>query len=157
MGALRGGAHPASVRFAPVRAFASGEAAGRLRVPEHRGALPRLDRMELLHHVLLVLHLLGWAIVLGGVVVNIRTGQLPAGILHGALTALATGIALVLVGSLGLDRDYDHVKLGAKLLVALAVTALVLVGRRQPERVGAGLSGAIAGLTALNVTLAVLW
>lgn len=113
--------------------------------------------MELLHNLVLVLHLLGWAIVLGGVVVTIRTHQLPAGVLHGALTALATGIVLVLVGSLGLDRDYDHVKLGVKLLVALAVTALVLVGRRQPERVGAGLSGAVAGLTALNVTLAVLW
>lgn len=113
--------------------------------------------MELLLHVVLVLHLLGWAFVLGGVAVSMREPRLPGGALHGILTALVTGILLVLIGSLGLDEDYDNAKIGVKLVVALAVTALVLVGRRQLERVTRGLLGAIAGLTTLNVALAVLW
>ncbi len=113
--------------------------------------------MDLLQQLILVLHLLGWAFVLGGVAVSIRSRRVPAGALHGVLTALVTGILLVLVGSLGLDRDYDNAKIGVKLVVALAVTALVLIGSRRPERATAGLLGGIVGLTALNVALAVLW
>jgi hypothetical protein len=113
--------------------------------------------MDVLQHLVLVLHLLGWAVVLGGVLVSIRDRRLPAGALHGVLTALVTGILLVLIGSLGLDRDYDNIKIGVKLLVALVVTALVLYGTRRPEKATGGLLGGIAGLTALNVAVAVLW
>lgn len=113
--------------------------------------------METLLHVVLVLHLLGWAVVLGGAVVSLREPRVPAGAVHGILTALVTGILLVLIAAVGLDRDLDHAKIGVKLVVALVVTSLVLLGSRRPERATRGLLGAIIGLTALNVSLAVLW
>lgn len=113
--------------------------------------------MEILEHVVLVLHLLGWAVVLGGTVVSIRDPRVPPGALHGILTALGTGVLLVLIASLGLDEDLSHAKIAAKLVVALVVAALVLLGTRRPERATRGLLGTILGLTALNVSLAVLW
>lgn len=113
--------------------------------------------MELLLHLVLVLHLLSWALVLGGAVVSMRQPRIPAGMLHGILTALVTGILLFLIGALGLDRDYDHVKLGVKFVVAVAVTALVLLAGWREERATRGLLGAVAGLTAVNVALAVIW
>lgn len=113
--------------------------------------------MELLHHALLVLHLLGWAVTLGGLAVSIRARRVPAGALHGVLTAVVTGLLLVVVGMVGLDRDYDDAKLGVKLVVALAAAAVVLYGQRRPEKVTGGLLGAALGLTALNVVVAVFW
>ena len=113
--------------------------------------------METLYDVLLVLHLLGWAIVLGAAVVSMRTPVIPRGMLHGILTALVTGVAMVGLASSGLAADEpDNVKIAVKLLIALAVTALVVLGGRR-ERVTTGYLGAIAGLTAVNVAVAVLW
>ena len=46
--------------------------------------------MDLVYNVLVVLHLIGWAIVLGGTLVNLRTPKIATGVLHGILTALVT-------------------------------------------------------------------
>ncbi|WNB86073.1 hypothetical protein [Cellulomonas sp. ATA003] len=113
--------------------------------------------METLYDVLLVLHLIGWAIVLGAAVVSMRTPTIPRGMLHGILTALVTGIVMVGLASAGLAADEpNNVKIGLKLLIAVVVTALVVLGGRR-ERVTTGLLGAIAGLTVVNVAIAVLW
>ena len=114
--------------------------------------------MKTLLHILLVLHLLGWAIVLGGVLVSMRPPKLPKGVLHGILTALVTGVLMVgIAESSDTIDDPDMAKITVKLLVALVVTALVIVGVRKPAKVTTGLLGAFAGLTALNVAIAVLW
>jgi hypothetical protein len=113
--------------------------------------------MDTLYDILLVLHLLGWAVVLGGAVVSLRTPVIPRGMLHGVLTALVTGVLMVGLASSGAAADEpDTIKIAVKLLIALAVTALVVLGGRR-ERVTTGYLGAIAGLTAVNVAIAVLW
>ena len=94
--------------------------------------------METLDDILLVLHLLGWAVVLGGAVTSLRTPVIPRGMLHGILTALVTGIVMVGLASAGVAGDEpDNAKIAVKLLVALAVTALVVLGGRR-ERVTTG-------------------
>ena len=114
--------------------------------------------MKTLLHILLVLHLLGWAIVLGGVLVSMRPPKLPKGVLHGILTALVTGVLMVgIAESSDTIDDPDMAKITVKLLVALVVTALVIVGVRKPAKVTTGLLGAIAGLTVVNVAIAALW
>ena len=114
--------------------------------------------METLYDVLLVLHLLGWAMVLGGALTNLRTPTIPQGMLHGILTALVAGVVMVGLASAGLTaQEPDNVKIGVKLVIALVVTALIVVGNGRRERVTAGWLGAIAGLTAVNVAIAVLW
>lgn len=110
--------------------------------------------MDNLLNVVLVIHLLAWAVVLGGAVTTLGEPRLPPGALHGALTALVTGVLLTVIGS-GLERDQNHVALAVKTLVAVGVTAIVLWGVRQPERITRGVLGAVAGLTVLNVAIAV--
>ena len=113
--------------------------------------------MEIVGRVLLVLHLVGWAIVLGGALVSLRPPRIPTGMLHGALTALVTGLTLgVLVSTGALDWDVAPPWLAVKFVVALAVTGLVVWGGRRMQ-VSRGLVCAIAGLTLTNVAIAVLW
>lgn len=113
--------------------------------------------METLYDILLVLHLLGWAVVLGGAVASMRAPAIPRGMAHGILTALVTGIAMVGLASSGLAADEpDNAKIAVKLVIALAVTVLVVLGGRR-SRVTTGYLGAIAGLTVVDVVVAVLW
>lgn len=114
--------------------------------------------MDLVYNLLVVLHLIGWAIVLGGTLVNLRTPKIATGVLHGILTALVTGILLVGLASAGVaGHDPNTTKIAVKLVVAAVVAVLVILGVRKPTRVTTGYLGGIAGLTALNVAIAVLW
>lgn len=114
--------------------------------------------MDVVYGVIVVLHLLGWAMVFGGVLAGLKGATLNPGTFHGVLTALVTGLLLVGLASSGVAGDApDNTKVAVKLVVALVVTALIVLGRRQPRRVTRGYLGAIAGLTALNVAIAVLW
>jgi hypothetical protein len=115
--------------------------------------------MTVLFNILLFLHLVGWATVLGGTIVTIRDGKLPRAALHGVLTALVTGIAMV-----GIAHASDSVHYGrdtaweiTKLVVALVITGLIVYGTRRPEKVTRGLAGAVLGLTVLNVGIAAIW
>ena len=113
--------------------------------------------MTFVYYLLLFLHFVGWAIVLGGTVTNLRTPRLAPGVLHGALTALVTGVLMTGVAEMGDGMpDLNYMKIGIKLLVAAVVTVLVIVAarRKEPTR---GLIGAIAALTALNIAIAALW
>lgn len=115
--------------------------------------------MDVVYGILVVLHLIGWALVLGGALTRMREPALSKGVLHGVLTALIAGILLVGVGeatSAGPDV-INHMKIGVKLLVALVITGMVIFGGRNSEKVTRGYLGAIAGLTTVNVAIAVLW
>ena len=115
--------------------------------------------MEIVYDVVVVLHFLGLASLIGGWLVQLRaTGErrvLPA-MLHGALTQLVTGVAIVGIGEAALDRDYDIPKITTKLVVTAVVVVLVWANRRK-EVIPDGLYFIIGGLSVLNVALAVLW
>ena len=75
--------------------------------------------MTVLAGVLIVLHLIGWAIVLGGALVSLRPPRIPTGMLHGALTALVTGLILAFLLTTGAwkpDDAFSSAKLGVKLV-----------------------------------------
>lgn len=112
--------------------------------------------MDIVRDLMLVLHFVGLASLLGGFLVQMksRTKRVEAAMFHGALTQLVTGLVLVGIAEAG-DADVNHVKVGLKLGVLLAITALVLVGRRK-ESVSTGVWGAIGGLTLVNVVIAVV-
>ena len=113
--------------------------------------------MELVRNLALVLHFLGLAVILGAWFVQAKapTKKVDTGMLHGALTQLVTGLALVGIAEAG-DGEVDHVKVGVKLVVLLVITALVLVHRKK-DAISTGVWGAIGGLTILNVVVAVFW
>ncbi len=113
--------------------------------------------MTFVYYLLLFLHFVGWAIVLGGTVTNLRTPRLANGVLHGALTALISGILMTGVAEMGDGLpDLNYMKIGIKLVIAAVVTVLVIVAarRKEPSR---ALLGSIAALTAVNIAIAALW
>ena len=115
--------------------------------------------MTILYNVIVVLHFIGLASLLGGFLVQISSsdkGVNPA-MLHGALTQLVTGLLLLTFLETGLvDEEFDRTKLTVKLLITIVITILAFVGRRRtPPQVG--LWGAIGALTLVNVVLAVFW
>ncbi len=116
--------------------------------------------MTFVYNLLVVLHFIGLASLLGGFLVQMKSpdkGVNPA-MLHGALTQLVTGVLLVGIASAGLvpGEEVDHAKIAVKLLIVLVITALAFVGRkRTPPQVG--LWGAIGSLTLVNVVISVFW
>ncbi len=115
--------------------------------------------MTVFLHVLLFLHLIGWAIVLGAALVGLKSGSLYAGAFHGVLTALVTGLLMVLVLYVWLPSETkpSPAWVATKAIIALVVTGLVWLAHAKPARVNKPLLGAIAALTVLNVGVATIW
>ncbi|MDO5051334.1 MAG: hypothetical protein Q4E05_00385 [Pseudoclavibacter sp.] len=116
--------------------------------------------MEIAKIVLLVLHFIGIASLLGSFLVQIKDvrrgeGRVLAGMFHGALTMLVTGLALVAIAEMGAG-PVNHAKIAVKLLVLVAILVLVLVYRKK-ERIPAWVLWAIGGLSIVNIVLAVAW
>jgi hypothetical protein len=115
--------------------------------------------MDLLYKTIVVLHLLGMAAILGGVVNELlaRRTRIPILTLHGASLQVLTGIALVGLASSGaVDVHVNNVKAAVKLTVAVAVLALAFFGRRSVSfgRIGVPAVGILA---LANVLVAVYW
>ncbi|MEU9091120.1 hypothetical protein [Streptomyces sp. NPDC048428] len=116
--------------------------------------------MRVLIDVFVALHIIGIASLLGGFLTQMKamgagTARFVPAMLHGALTMLVTGIALV-----GLDQADDHpvnnIKIGIKLLILVVILGLVYV-KRDEEKVDKGLFAAVGGLTIVNIFIATLW
>jgi hypothetical protein len=118
--------------------------------------------MEILEHVLLVLHFLGLAALIGGFLVQIKasTRVVNNAMFHGALTQLVTGILLVGIAYPLADGDEaqypDNAKIAVKLLILLVIIGLILANRKK-EAISTAVWGAIGGLAILNVVIAVFW
>lgn len=116
--------------------------------------------MEILRGILVVLHIVGFGVVFGGALAQmpaIRRGaaRITPGILHGTTLLLITGLALVgMIYALG--GSPNNAKIGVKLAVLIMLFVIILMNRKK-ESVGGAVIGSIAGLSALNVCLAVLW
>lgn len=113
--------------------------------------------MELLTDLVVVLHLLGLAAVVGSAVFVARGVATPA-LVWGARAQIVTGLVLVGLAEMG-DDPVNHTKVGVKLLVALAVAACaeIAAGRERRGQGGPELVHAAGGLAVLNTLVAVLW
>lgn len=114
--------------------------------------------MQILQQILVLLHLIGFASLFGGFLVQMRSAhpEINAAMLHGALTQLVTGILLVGLLEAFSEEPVNHIKIGIKLLVTIVITILV-VKNRKFESIPKGLWGLLGGLTLINAALAVLW
>ena len=113
--------------------------------------------MELLTNLVVVLHLLGLAAIVGSAVFVARGVPTPA-LVWGARAQILTGLLLVGLGEAG-DDPVNHTKVGVKLLIALGVVACAEIAAAR-ERRGQGnpnLVHAAGGLAVLNTLVAVLW
>lgn len=115
--------------------------------------------MSFVYNLLVVLHFIGLASLVGGFLVQMRyaeKGVNPA-MLHGALTQLVTGVLMVGMIEMGMvDETLDMAKISVKLAITLVITVLAFVGRKKPLP-QTGLWGAIGGLAMVNIVIAVFW
>lgn len=107
--------------------------------------------------VLLLLHILGFAALLGGLLAQVRDPEKKiTGIVRdGAGTAFLAGIFLVGLLEAG-DGSVNHAKIAVKFVVSLVILVLVMVNLRKP-RIPNGLYWALLGLTVLNIVVALFW
>lgn len=112
--------------------------------------------MDLARDIVLILHFIGLASLLGGFLVQMKPKEkvINAAMFHGALTQLVTGIALVGIREMA-DLPVDNVKVAIKLVLLLVIGALVIVHRKR-ETVPTGVWGAIGGLTVAEIAVAVV-
>ncbi|GAA2525762.1 hypothetical protein [Rarobacter incanus] len=112
--------------------------------------------MSFLYGVFLFLHMVGWAIVFGGYLATMKQPGVYKGTLHGALTALVSGIAMVGIREMDDSmNDPNMVKIALKLGIALVVVLLAFVANAKKEDAPVGLKHAIGGLTLVNIAIAV--
>ncbi|MGW8061911.1 hypothetical protein ACVV2G_06370 [Streptomyces ziwulingensis] len=116
--------------------------------------------MDVLIHLFVGLHIIGIAALLGGFLTQMKamgrgTARFIPAMLHGALTMLVTGVALVGLHQ-AQDHSVDNIKIGVKLAVLIVILGLVYV-KRDDQKVEKPLFGLVGLLTVVNVFIAVLW
>ena len=113
--------------------------------------------MELLRHLLLVVHILGFAALLGGLLVQARSPEKSVNALmrDGAGTAFLAGLLLVGVIEAD-DGEIDNAKIAVKGVIGLVVLVLVMANLRR-ERIATGLWALLLLLTVANICVAVFW
>ena len=120
-----------------------------------------MTAFDVLRTILVILHFVGLASLLGGFLVQTKAiaagkGTVVTAMVHGSLTMLVTGLLLVGTIQMGDLYDVNNVKIAVKLAVAVAITVLVFVFRKKDPAPSWAL-WSIGGLTLLNVILAVAW
>ncbi len=116
--------------------------------------------MEILRNVVVLVHLVGFAILFGAWVVEAAARRVRVTRLMNLALAISLLTGLILSAPWGLDHDLNYAKIGIKLVVLIVIGALLGIGSARQKRNGS-LSPAIFWpigiLTLLNAALAVIW
>ncbi|TXG91800.1 hypothetical protein DW322_18445 [Rhodococcus rhodnii] len=113
--------------------------------------------MSFLYSLLVVVHMLGLAALVGGYFAVLKTPRVTEVIVWGARIQFLSGLFLVGLGEAALDKDYNHIKIGVKLLISLIVVALAEVARAKQNKAttpAPGSGGTAATATAAPVAVA---
>jgi hypothetical protein len=116
--------------------------------------------MDVVYNLVVVIHLLGMAAVVGGYLTVLRKPRVLGIMRDGVGTALVAGVVLVgLAESGAVDEDLNHAKIAVKLGVAIVVLVLAIVGARRDKegKDTATLAHLVGGLAIVNVMVAALW
>lgn len=112
--------------------------------------------METLRLILRYAHLIAFAMLLGGAIMQYLTGvlRINQAMWGGSIGMLVTGVAL----AAPFDRDppLDNTKIIVKAVIAVLIFVAVFVVRKK-ETVGKGHFLGIVGMTLLNAAIAVFW
>ena len=112
--------------------------------------------MDILHKVLLITHFVGLAAILGPWLAQLggQAKRVTTTMVWGARAQVITGLALAALVSMGEDADPNHMKLGIKLVIALAIAAIAEIGKKRESNSNFWLL--IGLLTLANVIVAVV-
>jgi hypothetical protein len=114
--------------------------------------------VEALRLILRYAHLIGFALLLGGAILQYLSGRIrinPA-MLWGSIIQVVTGVALAAPLRGGGDDEPDPAKLAVKGLLAVLIFVMVFVPRRRDE-VNRGHFIVIIGMTLVNAAVATFW
>ncbi|OLT46376.1 hypothetical protein BJF85_17290 [Saccharomonospora sp. CUA-673] len=116
--------------------------------------------MDIVYNLFVVTHLLGMALLVSGIVARWigsaaeQTGKI---MLWGASVQVVTGLALAGISSAGVaGPEPIHMKLGVKLLIAVAVLVLAHILWRRPDA-NRNIFHALGAATLINVVIASMW
>lgn len=116
--------------------------------------------MEIIKNVVLALHIIGIASLLGGMLTQMKamktkTTKIVPAIFHGAWTMLATG--LILVGMVyATGGSPDNVKIGIKTLILIAIFVICFANKRK-EQLATWVLPTLMVLTTANIVIATVW
>lgn len=115
--------------------------------------------MEILRHIVVFIHLIGFAVLFGAWLVEAvaRRMQFTRLMSWGLLIAGVAGI--ILAAPFG-TSELNYVKLGVKLVVLLIIGALLGIGTARQRKNGSvppAMFWSVGVLTLLNAGIAVLW
>lgn len=116
--------------------------------------------MEILRHIVVFLHIVGFAVLFGAWLVEavarrVRVTRLMS---WGMVVAAVTGLALA--APWGLEYTLNYAKISVKLVVLLIIGALLGIGsakQRRSESLPPAFFWAVGILALLNAALAVIW
>ncbi len=114
--------------------------------------------MDIVFDIVLILHFVGLAGIIGGWLATVKAPHMNKAILHGSILQVVTGILLVGLREMQDGFEVNHMKIGIKLLVAIIILVVAIIGTRK-EAKAPGTTGTlalVAGLLGiLNVAIAV--
>ncbi|WP_026554240.1 hypothetical protein [Arthrobacter sp. 35W] len=115
--------------------------------------------MDILKYILIFLHILGAAAIVGGWFATFKKPTVLPIQLWGAIAQLVTGLLLVGLAEMG-DGPVNHAKIGVKAVIAIAVLVPAIIGYRKAKsgaEVSTGLAHAVGGMALINIAVATLW
>lgn len=118
--------------------------------------------METLRHIVLFVHLIGFATLFGAWAVQAFGGkrELTRLMSLGMVIAAVAGLALAAPWGLPDGAEMNYAKIGTKLVVLLAIGALLGIGtskQRKNGSVAPAIFWLVGILTLVNAGIAVLW
>lgn len=115
-----------------------------------------METLELLRLALRYVHLVGVALLLGGAAAQLarRDWQVSGVMLAGAVTQVATGLALA--AALPRASQPDPAKIAVKAVIAVVIVVLAALGRTERRGDRAAFLG-VGGLTLANMAVATFW
>lgn len=112
--------------------------------------------MDILYSALVFLHMIGLAGIIAGFLMQLMTDNPKSTkvLLHSALLQFVTGLLLVGVAEMADTAEINHIKIGVKLVIALAVVVVGVLNLRKPAKNLAIIAGVLA---IVNIGVAVFW
>lgn len=118
--------------------------------------------MEILRHIVLIIHLVGFAVLFGAWVVQaVGSERTFTRLMNtGMAVAAIAGLALAAPWGLAPDVEMNYTKIATKLVILLVIGALLGIGLSRQRKNGslpAAMFWLVGILTLANATIAVLW
>jgi hypothetical protein len=116
--------------------------------------------MEILRHLVVLVHLVGFAVLFGSWLVEAVARRIRVTRLMTVGMTIAGIAGIALAAPWGIEYELNYIKIGVKLVVLLVIGALLGIGTARQRRTGSvppALFWSIGVLTIANAAIAVLW